>query len=64
MPRAEKWCWVATETKRGWRLKLCIGNKAEYPLRGLLLESQDDVAKVVAQRGKTVYMHLASRKAA
>ena len=64
MARAEKWCWVATETKRGWRLKLCIGERAEYPIRGLLLESPEDVAQIVAQRRKTVYVHLASRKAA
>jgi hypothetical protein len=22
-----KWCWVAKETNRGWKLKLCIGNR-------------------------------------
>lgn len=54
-----KWCWVATETRKGWRLKLCIGPK-DYPLRGLLFESANDVAKVATS--KVVFVHLKERK--
>jgi len=39
----QKYCWLATETAKGWRVKLCIGNKLKYPVAGLLCKNQEDV---------------------
>lgn len=51
-----KWCWVATETRKGWRVKLAIGNKY-YPLSGLLLDSESGV-KFLIKKGNIVFIHL------
>jgi len=58
----KKACWVATERKKGWRLKLSVGNK-DFPVRGLLLASRDDVEIVTYDLG-TVYVHLSGTKEA
>jgi hypothetical protein len=53
-----KWCWVATQTRAGWRLKLCVGSR-DFPVRGLLLDSVGDVSKVTrGAPGKVVYVHM------
>jgi hypothetical protein len=54
-----KWCWVATETRKGWRLKLSIGPR-DYPVRGVLFESGEDVSRVTGKRA-VVYVHLKER---
>ena len=51
-----KACWLATETRKGWRLKLCVG-PMDYPVRGLLLDSDAEVRKVMEKLG-TVFVHL------
>lgn len=55
-----KWCWVATQTRRGWRLALWVGDQ-RHPVRGLLLVKYDDVVKIVG-RGKTVYVLMKGSK--
>lgn len=40
-----KACWVARETKHGWRLKLSVGAD-DYPIGGLLIKNRDGVDKV------------------
>lgn len=50
----QKWCWVATQTKDGWRLKIAIGNK-DIRLEGLLLVSVEEVKKVA--KGNIVFVH-------
>lgn len=54
-----KWCWVATETKKGWRVKLAYGSK-DFRVVGLLL-SQKEIIKVTGKRGKIVFIHLKNK---
>lgn len=50
-----KWCWLAKEYAKGWRLGLCVGNE---PTRWLQFWfAMKDIAKIVCQ-GKTVYVHM------
>lgn len=58
--KLKKWCWLATETKKGWRLKLALGNK-DYNLVGALFESEKDIKKI-ARSGKIVFIHLKDAK--
>lgn len=51
----KKWCWVATETKKGWRLKLAYGSK-DYRVVGALLK--EEAIEEITQKGKTVFIHL------
>lgn len=51
-----KACWVATQTKAGWRLKISIGPK-DYPVRGLLLGSEKDVQRACGDLG-VVLVHM------
>lgn len=51
-----KFCWVATETRKGWRVAASVGNK-NYNLRGLLLSSREDVGHLL-ERGGVVFVHL------
>ena len=57
----KKWCWVATETKNGWRLKLAYGNK-DYNLKGLVLKTDEVNAITLNKIGKTVFVHLKNTK--
>lgn len=50
-----KWCWVATETKKGWRLKLAYGSK-DYNLKGLLLKYSEII--LITHNEKIVFVHL------
>lgn len=52
----KKYCWVSTETKKGWRLKLAYGAR-DYSLQGLLL-SQKETIEITGKRGKIVFVHL------
>jgi hypothetical protein len=38
-------CWIATETRRGWRVKLSTDYR-DFPLSGLLLDSCKDVKQL------------------
>lgn len=50
-----KWCWVATPTAKGWRLKLTMDRKGDVPLSGVLFASIEEVKRVV--RGGLVLVH-------
>lgn len=52
----KKWCWVATETRKGWRLKLAYGSK-DYKLVGFV-SSQKEAIEITGKRGKIVFVHL------
>jgi len=56
----KKWCWVATETKNGWRLKLACGSR-DYKVVGILLD-QKSIIEVTGTRGKIVFVHLKNTK--
>ena len=56
--KKEKVCWVARETAQGWRLKLS-SNSRDYPLRGALFATREDVKKVTGDMLGVVFIHLA-----
>lgn len=58
--KGKKWCWVATETKKGWRLRLAFGRK-DYKLTGLLLKEESDVKAITGTKGKIVFVHLKNK---
>lgn len=51
-----KFCWVATETRKGWRVAAAVGNR-NYNLSGLVLSSREDVGRLL-ERGSVVFVHL------
>jgi hypothetical protein len=53
--RLKKWCWLATETKNGWRLKFCADK--DYAVTGALFTNIGQVKKVVGLE-KIVFVHL------
>lgn len=61
MTTNKKWCWVATEVKGGWRLKLAYGPK-DYNLKGLILKSYEAVEEITGTKGKVVFVHLKNSK--
>lgn len=48
MRRGGKSCWLARETRRGWRVALHVGNSV-YPLRGALFVAESDVQAALGQ---------------
>lgn len=54
-----KWCWVATQTKLGWRLKFCADK--DYPVKGAIFKDVEQVKKVLGVEGKIVFVHLAEK---
>lgn len=56
----KKACWVATEVKGGWRLKLAYGPK-NYNLKGLVCKTEAEVERIVHNLN-TVYVHLKRTK--
>jgi hypothetical protein len=56
--KLKKWCWMATETKKGWRLKFCADK--DYPVRGALFETLEDILMVV-ESDKIVIIHLGEK---
>lgn len=56
----QKFCWLATQTKNGWRLKLCIGN-TDYPIKGLLAKTEKDIKEII-KFGGIVFVHLKDNK--
>jgi len=57
MKRNVKFCWVARETKKGWRLKASLGPR-DYNLAGLLLASPEEVKKLL--KGNIVFVKQAN----
>jgi hypothetical protein len=58
----KKWCWLATEVKGGWRLKLALGNK-DYNLVGAVFKTVEDVEMVThGNNGSIVFVHLKDTK--
>ena len=55
-----KRCWVATEIKGGWRLKLAYGPK-DYNLKGLVLKTMTQVEDIAGSIN-TVFVHLKDSK--
>ena len=55
-----KGCWLAKETKRGWKLYLCIGEKLTFLLPGLTFNSESDVKK--ALHYNIVFVHRGGTK--
>ena len=54
----KKWCWIAKELPHGlWTVSLAVGNKQEYPLKGLEFGSEKDVKKLLNAKGKIVFVH-------
>ena len=50
----KKYCWIATETKRGWKLGFCLGDKPPKYIRGIYT-----TIKGIAQirTANTVFVH-------
>ena len=55
-----KWCFVATEVKGGWRLKLAYGAK-DYPVKGIVFTTMEEVEQITHD-GKVVFIHLKNSK--
>ena len=52
-----KWCWMARQSRKGWRLGLCLGNdKPRYI--PFWFQSTKDVDRVL-RSGKTVFVEMA-----
>lgn len=56
----KKFCWVATETSKGWRLAAEVGNK-RYPLKGLVVMGREDISALL-DKGGVVFVHLKNSK--
>lgn len=59
-----KWCWLATETSLGWKMKLVMGDKLTpehtVSLRGVTFKTIKDIDK--AFTGNVVYVHMKNGK--
>lgn len=55
-----KKCWIATEVKGGWRLKLSYGPR-DYNLKGLVLKTYEQV-DAIAGSTPIVFIHLKKTK--
>ena len=57
-----KWCWVAKEYKKGWKLGLDLsGTKAISWIRGIYFASKADVGKALGTKGKIVFVQMATK---
>ena len=58
----KKWCWVATEVKGGWRLKLAYGSK-DFNLVGAVFKTMEEIKKILGEDGNNlVFSHLKNTK--
>ena len=58
-----KWCWVAKETRYGWKVKFaCNGSEKDFPLSGIILTSIEEVETIFGDSGKVVFIHLKNSK--
>lgn len=53
----KKWCWLATETKKGWRLKLCYGLR-DFNVVGFIVKDITEIITMTGRKGKIVFVHL------
>jgi len=54
-----KFCWMANETKKGWKLGLCVGSKTSY--MRFLFHSEKEVKKVF-DKSNIVFIHLKNKQ--
>lgn len=50
-----KCCWLAKETKKGWKVWLCVGEKLTFQIKGLLVKDEKDVEPLL--NGSIVFVH-------
>jgi hypothetical protein len=55
-----RWCWLARETKDGWRLYFAADK--DYPVTGVLFADKKQVEVVTKGRGNTVFIHMDDTK--
>lgn len=55
-----KFCWLAKQYRKGWRLGFCLGNQDTRYIPNLLLKQEQDVKKVI--NGNIVYVHMKGGK--
>jgi hypothetical protein len=59
-----KWCWVATQTSLGWKMKMVVGDKLTpdrtISLRGVSFESEKDIKR--AFTGNIVFVYMKNGK--
>ena len=62
----KKWCWLARETKKGWRLSLEIGNHTMKTPSNLIFKTVKAVESfansITDADGKIVFIHLRNTK--
>jgi hypothetical protein len=54
-----KTCWLAKQYKKGWKLRLCVGNK-DYYLPKVWFSCGADIAKVL--KGNIVFVEMAGKR--
>ena len=55
-----KHCWVARETKKGWKLGLAVGNKKTFWIPYVYAKTVKDVERIV--KSNIVFVHLRGAK--
>lgn len=55
-----KYCWLAKQEKKGWRLYFCLGNTLTFPVKGLVIVDEKDVKR--ALKGSIVFVHMRGKK--
>ena len=55
-----KWCWLAKQHRKGWRLGLCIGEHSPLYL-SVWFHSPKEINRIL-QCGKTVFVEMANAK--
>ncbi len=53
--KTKKYCWEARETKDGWKLGLCVGNKVSF--MSFYFPSVEAVEKLILGNGNIVFIH-------
>ena len=57
-----KWCWLARQYRKGWRVGLCVGESAPQYL-DVWFDSPKDVENVLHQaQGKVVFVEMATNR--
>ena len=57
----KKWRWMARESKKGWRLGLCIGNDKPRYIKFWFKDKQD-IVNITTTKNKIVFVYLANTK--
>lgn len=58
--RTCKWCWMARQYKKGWRIYLCIGN-SNNPVDGVWFKDPENFKKILP-KNKIVFVYLDDSK--